>query len=95
MRTRSRAATPSVECMGEYPSSLAPFRNLTRGRTSSKYKGTPEQSQDEVVNTPAPASKADTPAPFQGVSQQEVTKRHCVAMTPIAENNGASGSDIR
>jgi hypothetical protein len=99
-RPRSRAATPSVEFVGEYPSSLIPFQKLACGRPSSMYKSTPETSQEdkEEVNTPAPATKADTPAPFEkGVHQQEVTKktRHRLAMTPIAENNGASGSSMR
>jgi hypothetical protein len=111
---KSRATTPSVEIVGEFPSPLIPFRTLTRRSPSSMYKGTPEPSENdkEEINTiPAPACKADTPAPgrtrewhaAQGtplhkiVSLEEDAKKnwHRLAMTPIAEHKGASGSGVR
>jgi hypothetical protein len=96
MMKRSRTATPSVEYMGEFPTSLQPYHKLIRGRPSSQMcKGGSEESQDEEINTPSPAAKTDTPAPLQGVNQHEVTKRLRVTMTPIAEVNGASGSGVK
>ncbi len=89
---RGRITHPSVEYVGEFPSSTQPYHRLVRGRPSSQMcKGGSEESQDEEINTPSPAAKTVTPAPFQGVSHHEVTKRHRVTLTPVAEAQVASG----